>query len=204
MYLKYLKGWRSKSCHPVQAQKSDISEQTITVGLHLPDTVISGVAKVIKVDKILGVEQEIRVQGTLYGVTYERIMEGPFTMQKGSEIVSINNSRAIQLPSAVLPPGFPNELQLGLLLDDNKGRKLTGYNPIYLTVVYGSDGIIKKLEVPGNPLIFDAELLQEWPVCSIYDDKVRYVLPITSGTYIELIQKISEMETLDKIGDSFW
>lgn len=201
--LKYLKDLIHRPPHPPRAQKSDISEQTIMVDLYLPNTtVIPGVAKVIKVDKSLGVEHEIRVENILYGVIYERIIEDSFSIERNFPLISINNYRAIQLPSAVMPPGFARELQVSLLLDDNKGRKLTGYNPLYLKIVYGSEGIIKKLKAPGEAFIFEDKQFKEWPTFTTHGE-VNYVLPITSGTWVELSQKIHEMEILAKIGDSF-
>ncbi len=183
------------------AQKSDISEATITTNLCVEGRRVPGVAKAIKVDNILGVVQELRVEDRFYGIICEKIIEDSFAIKIDKlPGVSIDNYRSIQPPYSVIAPGVGKTLEVGLLLDDNKGRKLTGYNPLYLTIIYNDTGLVNQLEVPGRPLIFQGQELREWPSCTRYQDK-DYALPITSGTYMDLIEKISPIKG-HKMSDS--
>lgn len=186
---------------PPALSKSDISEQTITVRVCSEETTIVGTAKAVSIDPKLGTEYELKIGHILYGVIYEKLEKDCFTFKKGKLEMPIYNYRSIQLPCGVFPPGCGKELQVGLLLDDDRCRKLTGYKPLYFKVIYDQKGIIKNLDVPGTPLIVEYKELSNFPVLTHYNS-ANYILPILSGTWLELTNKIRDIHGLVNIGDS--
>ncbi|WP_375327342.1 hypothetical protein [Candidatus Tisiphia endosymbiont of Nemotelus uliginosus] len=175
---------KKDSCSPIM----DISE-SITVLSSCKGVDTAGVAKAVSFDRDLGVKYEISIEGKIYGTIYEKIVSDPFTIKlTKNQTLIINNYRSIQVPTEMMVELPGSILQLALILDDDKGRKLTCYNALYLKLIYRDNGELTKFAVPGMPLVFDCKQLKECPVLTNYHDTI-YTLPIRSETYIELAQR---------------
>lgn len=188
--------WNKRCPKPKESLFPMGEADTITVLGYFQGVATPGEAKPVKFDKEQGVKYEINLGGKIYGSIYEKLISEPLTIKLNwDKSLTIYNYRSIQLANKMELELPDTTLQIGLILDNDRGIKLLPCNALYLKIIYKDDGKLVKFEVPGTPLIFDCKQLKECPVVTKYHNTI-YTLPISNEVYIDLDQR-----GVVKIGD---
>ena len=122
---------------------------------------------------------EIKIEGTIYGIMSEVMVEKPYNCKVNGYKVTIEKYRDITLPTT-LKPGTDVVLNFPLRCPD--GEAMSAIDAAFLQLKYNDNGKLVKLSVPSKPAISEDS---NAPVLIRYKENI-YTLPINSGHYLHL------------------
>ncbi|WP_425362807.1 hypothetical protein [Candidatus Tisiphia endosymbiont of Hybos culiciformis] len=127
---------------------------------------------------------EIKGDDQARGIMYEKMIPTSICFKVNSNnIVKIEQYRSIMLPDSL-----KGETTLQLACSKPNGIRMAAEDAAYLVINYDHSGKLEKMTVPNTPKL---STNPDWPVLTVYHGKVCS-LPVSSGTYNWIVQKIQE------------
>lgn len=125
-------------------------------------------------------------EGKVAGIMYEQMLATSIRFKVNNTfVVKIEQFRSVKLPDKV---NLDVTYKIQLACSNPDGSKMSAKDPAYFEIDYDQNGKLEKVTVPNTPLLSSNPT---WPVLTVYHGKVCS-LPISSGAYNWLVQKIQE------------
>jgi|GEM_PF-5315076 len=116
----------------------------------------------------------------------EQVIKISLKFRVNTKLLEIKKYTAITIPDIIENVKTPH---LEFIFNKLNGSKMNKKDTAYLKLDYNDDGKVIKLSLPNPPTYFQDKPF--YPVLSIYKSKF-YILPINSGQYQHLVEKIYE------------
>ncbi|WP_417905262.1 hypothetical protein [Candidatus Tisiphia endosymbiont of Micropterix aruncella] len=129
---------------------------------------------------------ELDLEGKVGGIMYEQMLATSIRFKVNNNyVVKIEQFRSVMLPDKV---NLDVTYKIQLVCSDPDGSKMSVKDAAYLEINYDQNGKLEKMTVPNTPKLSSNPT---WSVLTVYHGKVCS-LPVSSGTYNWLVQKIQE------------
>lgn len=129
---------------------------------------------------------ELAWEDKVAGIMYEQMLATSIRFKVNNNyVVKIEQFRSVSLPDKV---NLDVTYKIQLVCSNPDGSKMSAKGAAYLEINYDQNGKIEKVTVPNTPKLSSNPT---WPVLTVYHGKVCS-LPVSSGTYNWLVQKIQE------------